>query len=107
MNNTFENIGNYIPEGYIVRKDWTGYNTIANVTPLAGCCIMLEGSDNVFMEGNVFRNVLNGIATSSPDALGNFGNFTIKNNTFNFGKTLLFPLLYFLHLSLFPFLYIF
>ncbi len=81
-NNTFENIGNYVPDGYIVRNDWTGYNIIANITPLAGCCIMPEASDHLYVKNNEFINVLNGFATSSPDALGNFGNFTIEKNIF-------------------------
>jgi len=80
--NIFENIGDYIPEGYIVRNDWTGYNQIDSITPLAGCGVMLEGSDNVEICNNVFKNVLNGVATSSPDALGNFGNFTLHDNIF-------------------------
>jgi len=76
--NEFEDIGTCTPPGYVVRRDWTGYNRIANVTPLAGACIALEGSDRVYIEGNTFKNVLNGIATSSPDALGNFGRLVIR-----------------------------
>jgi PKD repeat protein len=82
INNTFENIGTYIPDGYIIRKDTTGYNVLMNHTPLDGGSIMLEGSDNVYIEGNIFMNVLNGVTTSAPDALGNFGNFTVDNNLF-------------------------
>jgi len=81
-NNTFRNIETYVASGFTIRRDYTGYNVIANVTPLSGGCIMLERAEKVFIENNKFVNVLHGVVTSAPDALGNFGNFTIRDNYF-------------------------
>jgi hypothetical protein len=80
VNNTFERIGNYVPEGFIVKRAATGSNRLDNILGIVGGAIGLEGSTEVFIENNTFRDVLNGIVTAGPDAMGNFGSFVIKNN---------------------------
>ncbi len=82
LENTFENIGTYIPSGYHVRRDTTGHNDFSNVTPISGAAVMLEGSDAVVVANNTFLNVTVGVTTSAPDALGNFGGFRIEHNLF-------------------------
>ena len=82
--NTFEHIvdGLYLDEpGYVI-------NTRLYSVPLAdlprgsGAAIELESTNDVEIAGNKFLNVLNGISTSFPDAIGNYGNLSIVNNIF-------------------------
>ena len=46
-----------------------------------GAAIELESTENLVIENNTFTSCLNGILTSFPDAIGNYGNLTIINNT--------------------------
>ncbi|MFH1648983.1 MAG: right-handed parallel beta-helix repeat-containing protein [Candidatus Woesearchaeota archaeon] len=82
-NNVFENIGNYVPPGFKTIKDQiTGRVPLAGDSGLPGAAISLEGIRKANIEGNTFRNVVHGILTSTPDSLGTYGNYTIRNNKF-------------------------
>ncbi|MCD6464263.1 right-handed parallel beta-helix repeat-containing protein, partial [Candidatus Woesearchaeota archaeon] len=80
VNNTFEDIGTFIPEGF-VQKELPPSCVEGSYT--TGAAICLENSDNVLIENNTFKNVLSAVSSVKDgfsDALGNFGSVIIKNN---------------------------
>ncbi|RLE95622.1 MAG: hypothetical protein DRJ55_01500 [Thermoprotei archaeon] len=80
VNNTFTHIGDFQPPWNIsnpglgsVPLDQIGF------TP-PGAAIELESTENLLIKNNTLKYCLNGILTSFPDAIGNYGNLTIEGN---------------------------
>ena len=80
MGNTFEHIGD-------IQPPWELSGPGLGSVPLdklmfipPGAAIELESTENLFIENNTFISCLNGILTSFPDAIGNYGNLTMRNN---------------------------
>ncbi|MFH1649256.1 MAG: NosD domain-containing protein [Candidatus Woesearchaeota archaeon] len=80
--NTFENIGNYIPNGFTVRRDYTERVNLSGRSDIPGAAISLELIKKAEIIGNTFNNVVNGILTSTPDTVGTYGDYEIRDNIF-------------------------
>jgi len=79
-NNTIRNIG-IIPEWKIMNPGlYSVPLSYIKYPPPPGGAITIESTENLVIENNRFENCINGIITSFPDALGNYGNLTIKDN---------------------------
>ena len=80
INNTIEHMGDFKPSWNIVNPGLGSVRLdgISGVPP--GAAIELESTENIIIEGNRINSALNGILTSFPDAIGNYGNITISRN---------------------------
>ena len=84
INNVFRHIadGYYIDEGGYISEPNLYSVPLSNIGKARGAAIELESTTDVNIESNRFIHVLNGISTAFPDAIGNYGNLSIKNNFF-------------------------
>ena len=80
VGNTFEHIGDIQPLWELSGPGLGSVHLDGLTFIPPGAAIELESTENLVIENNTFISCLNGILTSFPDAIGNYGNLTIKNN---------------------------
>ena len=80
VGNVFEHIGDVEPP-WELSSPGLGSVPLDRLTFIPpGATIELESTENLVIENNMLISCLNGILTSFPDAIGNYGNLTIRNN---------------------------
>jgi len=80
VGNVFEHIGDVEPPWELSSPGLGSVSLNRLMFAPPGAAIELESTENLVIENNTFISCLNGILTSFPDAIGNYGNLTIRNN---------------------------
>ncbi len=80
INNTFRHICDFQPPWNVSNPGLGSVLLDKIYIQPPGAAIELESTENLLIENNTFISCLNGILTSFPDAIGNYGNLTIRNN---------------------------
>ncbi|HDD63721.1 MAG: hypothetical protein DRJ32_02390 [Thermoprotei archaeon] len=80
INNTFRHICDFQPPWNVSGPGLGSVRLDKIYFQPPGGAIEIESTENLLIENNTFISCLNGILTSFPDAIGNYGNLTIRNN---------------------------